>query len=476
MRANSWSEDDSAKNIEPLVSILLRNPLEIEGTEIPDSIDEMAASAISYRGYAGRRRKAATVFVAIWVGVVLLYLLPWGSFAVFGLAGLLGIHMLRLFAATSPLTIDALPQSDRDRWPFVSVLVAAKNEEAVIGSLVERLCHLDYPVDRYEVWIIDDNSSDGTPDVLEALEGKYDRLNVLHRTADASGGKSGALNQALQLARGEVLAVFDADAQVSPDLLRRVIPHFDRPQVGAVQLRKAISNAGKNFWTQGQATEMIFDAFLQQQRHAIGGIGELRGNGQFVRRKALASCGYFNEETITDDLDLTLRLHLDGWDIDCAFFPTVGEEGVTDAVALWHQRSRWAEGGYQRYLDYWRLISRNRMGWGKTIDTCVFFVTMYLLPTAAVPDLLMAIARRQMPILAPVTSLTVFVSVTGMCLGLRQVRRGTSQPLYFWSMLWQILQGTLYMLHWFAVMAATTARVSVRPKRLKWVKTVHRGH
>ena len=263
---------------------------------------------------------------------------------------------------------------------------------------------------------------------------------------------------------------------MSPDLLRRVVPQFDRPRVGAIQLRKAISNASKNFWTQGQATEMIFDAFLQQQRHAAGGIGELRGNGQFVRRKALASCGYFNEETITDDLDLTLRLHLDGWDIDCTFFPTVGEEGVTDAVALWHQRSRWAEGGYQRYLDYWRLISRNRMGWGKTIDTGVFFITMYLLPTAAIPDLFMAILRRQMPMLAPITSLTVCVSVAGMWLGLRQVRRVQNQPLHLWQALWQMLRGTLYMLHWFAVMAATTARVSVRPKRLKWVKTVHRGH
>ena len=471
MRANSWSEDDSDRNFEPLASILFGNTQQAE-----ESMDELSVPAGSYRGYAGRRRKAATVLMAIWLGTILLYFLPWGSALVLGLASLLTVHTLRFFLATPKAAVAALPEGERTEWPSVSVLVAAKNEEAVIASLVERLCHLDYPSDRYEVWIIDDNSSDGTTAVLKELVGKYDRLNVLHRTAEASGGKSGALNQALQLAKGEILAVFDADARVSPDLLRRVVPQFDRPRVGAIQLRKAISNASKNFWTQGQATEMIFDAFLQQQRHAAGGIGELRGNGQFVRRKALASCGYFNEETITDDLDLTLRLHLDGWDIDCTFFPTVGEEGVTDAVALWHQRSRWAEGGYQRYLDYWRLISRNRMGWGKTIDTGVFFITMYLLPTAAIPDLFMAILRRQMPMLAPITSLTVCVSVAGMWLGLRQVRRVQNQPLHLWQALWQMLRGTLYMLHWFAVMAATTARVSVRPKRLKWVKTVHRGH
>ncbi|NJO52759.1 MAG: glycosyltransferase family 2 protein, partial [Leptolyngbyaceae cyanobacterium RM2_2_4] len=87
-----------------------------------------------------------------------------------------------------------------------------------------------------------------------------------------------------------------------------------------------------------------------------------------------------------DDLDLTFRLHLDQWDIDFLAFPPVGEEGVTRPVGLWHQRNRWAEGGYQRYLDYWRLILLNRMGTRKTIDLFMFWVTQYVMPTAAVPD------------------------------------------------------------------------------------------
>lgn len=89
---------------------------------------------------------------------------------------------------------------------------------------------------------------------------------------------------------------------------------------------------------------MILDSYFQQQRIALGGIGELRGNGQFVRRSALDQCGGWNEETITDDLDLTIRLHLDNWKIGFLLNPAVNEEGVTKAIALWHQRSRWAEG------------------------------------------------------------------------------------------------------------------------------------
>ena len=290
------------------------------------------------------------------------------------------------------------------------------------------------------------------------------------------GGKSGALNQVLPLTQGEILAVFDADAQVPPDLLRRVLPLFEREEVGAVQVRKVIANAAKNFWTQGQQAEMALDTYVQQQRIAIGGIGELRGNGQFVRRSALKRCGAWNEETITDDLDLTLRLHLDQWDTECLCYPAVEEEGVTSAIALWHQRNRWAEGGYQRYLDYWRLIISNRMGTRKTWDLFIFLLIQYILPTAQVPDLMMAIIRARLPVFSPFTGLAMSLSMLWMFIGLKQTRRDEKfRVSTFFVILLQTLRGTIYMLHWLVVMTSTTARMSVRPKRLKWIKTVHQG-
>jgi 1,2-diacylglycerol 3-beta-glucosyltransferase len=356
------------------------------------------------------------------------------------------------------------------------VLVAAKNEEAVIGSLVENLCNLDYPTCRYDLWIIDDNSTDLTPAVLKQLATKYENLHIIHRLPNAGGGKSGALNQVWSKTQADIIAVFDADAQVPKDLLRRVLPLFDREQVGAVQVRKAISNALTNFWTRGQMTEMAFDSYVQQQRIAIGGIGELRGNGQFVRRTALERCGGWNEETITDDLDLTLRLHLDHWDIDLLMLPAVGEEGVANAIGLWHQRNRWAEGGYQRYLDYWRLIAQNRLGTGKTIDLLMFLMTQYVLPTAAIPDFLMALIRNCPPMLAPVTTLATLFALVGMVKGLRQTTDPHTKRRFLAPvMLANALLGTIYMLHWIPVMTSTTARMAVRPKRLKWVKTVHHG-
>jgi 1,2-diacylglycerol 3-beta-glucosyltransferase len=467
MPANFCPENDADNgNSDPLDSIFADLSVDEESEIRTDSVSLPPAR------FQGRRGKAALVLTIVWSGTITLHLVSWGSIFVLGLTTMLGVHALGIMFAKSRYHSHKM-EGD---LPFVSVLVAAKNEEAVITRLVKNLCNLEYGNGQYEVWIIDDNSTDNTPQLLAELKQEYQQLNVFRRDPDASGGKSGALNQVLPLTRGEIIAVFDADAQVTPDLLLQIVPLFQKERVGAVQMRKAIANAKENFWTKGQMAEMLLDIWFQQQRTAIGGIGELRGNGQFVRRQALASCGGWNEETITDDLDLTIRLHLDKWDIECVFYPPVQEEGVTNATALWHQRNRWAEGGYQRYLDYWDLILQNRMGTRKTWDLLIFMVTMYILPTAAIPDIFMAIARHRPPMLSSVTGFSLGMSVVGMFAGLKNVRSDQQfKPSTYLMVLLQTLRGSLYMLHWLVVMSSTTARMSFRPKRLKWVKTVHTG-
>lgn len=445
--------------------------------------------------YQNRRGKAAVVLAVIWTLTMLGHLISWGYWLILGLTGLLVIQAIRIVFA-APHGLDVNRELPPEELPFVSLLVAAKNEEAVIGNLVKNLCNLNYPSHCYELWVIDDNSSDRTPIVLQELAQEYQQLHILHRDENATGGKSGALNQALPLTRGKILGVFDADATVDSDLLQQVIPKFEAEQVGAVQIQKAIANSNFNLLTRCQSAEMALDSFFQKQRVAVGGIGELRGNGEFIRRSALESCGGWCEETITDDLDLTIRLHLDHWHIEFLDTSVVWEEGVTNWVALWHQRNRWAEGGYQRYLDYGKLIITNRLGVGKTFDLLGFLVTQYILPIAAIPDLLLSFILRRPPITTPVTLLAVSLSLLGMFIGLRRTvahghvashktnspnnlttdgDRQYYPPLSHITTLFQTLRGTVYMFHWFIVVASATARISVRPKRLKWVKTVHRG-
>ncbi|MBW4663545.1 MAG: glycosyltransferase family 2 protein [Chroococcus sp. CMT-3BRIN-NPC107] len=473
MPANFWHENDSYNELDALSSLLSEFSEPEESDEsVEESMLEVSASLTS--GYKGRRRKAAVVLTVVWGGTIALHLVSWGTWFVLGMTTIFGIHTLGLVFTRARIAPAPL-SGDLTNCPTVSLLVAAKNEEAVISKLVKNLCSINYPSDKYEIWVVDDNSTDKTPELLEKLAQKYPQLKVLRRTA-GSGGKSGALNDVFPLTTGEFVGVFDADAQVSPDLLRQVLPLFDREAVGAVQVRKAIANSGTNFWTKGQSTEMGLDSYMQQQRIARGGLGDLRGNGQFVRREALVRCGGWNEETITDDLDLALRLHLDRWDIEFLSFPPVMEEGVTTAVSLWHQRNRWAEGQSQRYLDYWKAIFSNRLGRVKTFDLAMFLLIQQILPIAAVPDLMMSLVRNRAPVMAPLTGLTMSLSVVSMFMGLKNERKEESlNAAALIAIALQTLRGTIYMLHWLVVMVGTTARMSVRQKRLKWVKTVHEG-
>jgi 1,2-diacylglycerol 3-beta-glucosyltransferase len=450
---------------------------------------EFAIDPAFLRGLEGRRLKSALVLAAVWGSTIGLHQVTWGYGLTTGLAGVMGIHCLRAYLTQPCATVRANPAS---ALPFVSLMVAAKNEETVVERLVNQLCALDYPSDRYELWVINDASTDRTAAILDELAARFDQLRVVHRLPGAGGGKSGALNQVFPRTWGEFIVVFDADAQIAPDFLSRSLPAFDhRPngrQVGAVQLRKAIIQAETpghpqrhNFWIRGQQAEMALDAFMRQQQIAIGGIGELRGNGQLVRRQALEECGGWNEETITDDLDLTLRLHLNQWDIECLTSPAVYEEGVTRAIALWHQRSRWAEGGYQRYLDYWRVISQNRLGWSKNFDLGVFIIMQYIMPMVMLPDFLMSLLTGSLPVFFPVTVLTFSLFFVSSLRGIRRTRllepgaRALNAQSGWLVPLGQSLVGAIYMAHWLPVLAWTTARMAVRSKRLKWVKTAHTG-
>ena len=215
---------------------------------------------------------------------------------------------------------------------------------------------------------------------------------------------------------------------------------------------------------------MALDLCLQDLRIRVGGTGELRGNGQFVRRQALDDCGGWNEQTITDDLDLTLRLHLCQWDIACLNFPAVQEEGVVSLKQLWHQRNRWAEGGFQRYLDYWDLLLSNRMGFLKTFDATLFYINQYLLTIAFIPDTIAAIVLRHHPMLPPIAGFSLALSSVTMAFGLKR-----SYQMSWRSAIWQTISGMIYMLHWIPVIISVTLRMCILPKRLKWVKTQHQG-
>jgi 1,2-diacylglycerol 3-beta-glucosyltransferase len=354
----------------------------------------------------------------------------------------------------------------------VDIVVAARDEQAVIGRLVEGIAALRWPAGRLTLWVIDDGSEDLTPEVLEDLQRRVPLLRVLRRPREAGGGKSAALNLALENLRGRWMLVLDADADLHPDVLQHLIPHAEQGGWAAVQLRKAVVNAEANLLTRAQAMEMVFDAEVQEGRLAAGGVAELRGNGQLLRRDAVFTAGGFNEDTVTDDLDLSFRFLLAGLPIGLLWDPPVREEAVLTLPALWRQRQRWAEGGLQRFFDYWSGLLSGRLTRRQRLDLASFFLLQYALPVTSAADLAASLLTRTSPTLWPLS--VVGLGLSGAAI-VRSSRRPSEGPALPPTTPLMVALGTLYLVHWFVVIPWVTLRMALLPKRLIWVKTLHHG-
>ena len=355
--------------------------------------------------------------------------------------------------------------------PTLDILVAARDEQNVIARLVERLVSLDYPSEKLKIYIIDDGSVDNTPNILKKLSQKYERLNIISRSKNDGGGKSGALNHALQFISGEWVFILDADAQLKNDTLQRVLSFAQNGSWSAVQLRKSVINTSKNFLTTCQGIEMAMDAYFQVGRLYSAGISELRGNGQLVRKDILLNCGSFNENTVTDDLDLSLRLILSQSKIGIFWDPPVMEEAVEDIFALFRQRQRWAEGGLQRFFDYGRELILSRLTFIQKFDLTYFFILQYALPIIALVDLIVCIVFLKSPIYWPV-SLTAFtLSASASWFGCHKKHEGPVLPTNSIKMSLYLF----YLSHWFIVIPLVTLKMSIFPKKIIWKKTTHLG-
>ncbi len=270
--------------------------------------------------------------------------------------------------------------------PFVSIMIPAHNEADVIEDTVINISQIDYPY--YEIIVIDDRSSDNTAEILEQICAKYKNLKYFSRTKDAFPGKSAVLNDALKLAKGDAILVFDADARVKPDFLKELVPSLEPKQVGAVQARKVIINREENFLTRCQDNEMAVDTHFQVGRDSVKGAVELRGNGELIKREALEDVGGWNIYTITDDLDLSTRMQIKGWDVRFCPEVCVYEEGVTSYIPLLRQRRRWIEGSIRRYLEhFYDVLTSGDMSLRVSLDMTAY-ITEFILPVWMVSEII----------------------------------------------------------------------------------------
>lgn len=247
------------------------------------------------------------------------------------------------------------------RRPWFVVLVPCLDEERVIRASVSRLLNL--PHDRLEIVVIDDASSDATAAEVESLDDPRVRLLRRH-LPEARHGKGEALNAACRevLRRAEaagrdphdvIVVVLDADGRLDARALDEVEPYFADPRMAGVQIGVRIVNRFSSRLARMQDVEfVVYTRVFQRARRHLGSVG-LGGNGQFMRLSALASLGDRPwSRSLTEDLDLGIRLIAAGWRTD--FCPTVDvhQQGVVTLSALLRQRTRW----FQGHLQAWRLL------------------------------------------------------------------------------------------------------------------------
>ena len=357
-------------------------------------------------------------------------------------------------------------------FPSLDIIVAARDEQYVIQRLVERLFNLDYPAEKLNIFIIDDGSEDNTPNILRKLSQKYQKLKIISRVKNAGGGKSGALNDALKLTSGEWVFILDADAQLKNDTLIRLFNYAQKGSWPAVQLRKSVINGSQNLLTKCQSIEMVMDAFFQIGRLSVGGVSELRGNGQLIKKKILIEAGSFNEDTVTDDLDLSLRLLLFRSEIGILWDPPVMEEAVENFPALFAQRQRWAEGGLQRFFDYGSDLIFGKINFMKKFDIFYFFILQYALPIISLSDLIGSLIFFRTPIYFPISFTAFLLSAIASWFGCKRNEDMSSMPNIN---LLSILIYLLYLSHWFIVIPLVTLKMAFFQKNLLWKKTIHKG-
>lgn len=364
---------------------------------------------------------------------------------------------------------------NKDFKPHVTIMIPAHNEETVIANTVQNILQLDY--ENFDIIVIDDRSTDNTASVIKDLENKYEKVTALIREHDAYPGKSAVLNDAFKIAKGEAILVFDADATVEPDFLTKLVPNIEPKDVGAVQARKIIRNKHVNFLTRCQNNEYTMDAHLQVGRDSVKGAVELRGNGELIKREAIEDIGGWNNETLVDDLDMSTRLHLKGWDIRFCLDAVVYEEGIVYIKPLYRQRRRWLEGTIRRYLEYLGdiLISKD-MSLRARLDTMAY-ISEFIMPGWFLLEILIRtfkIVFKQAPTHTLYSSIVVGCIIgLGFFLGIRySLRRYDFMPRL--DAAFEAFITTMYLfIVWFPLVLFITFKIMFKKKDMNWGKTAH---
>ena len=239
---------------------------------------------------------------------------------------------------------------DNNFEPVVTVQLPIYNELYVAKRLIEVVCSLDYPGDKLEIQVLDD-SIDETQDICKQEVLRHQNLGhnivYIHRT-DRSGYKAGALKNGLRQARGELIAIFDADFLPLPDFLRRTVRYFSDDKIGMVQTRWDHLNEEFSLLTRVQAFGLSGHFVVEQNgRNAAGYFINFNGTAGVLRKKCIEDAGNWQADTLTEDLDLSYRAQMKGWKFIYLNDVVTPSELPAEINALKGQQYRWTKGAVE---------------------------------------------------------------------------------------------------------------------------------
>ena len=289
-------------------------------------------------------------------------LLPY--FAVMIVLAIYGIHRYTMVYLYYKYRNNYHPDPPRhfDELPRVTVQLPIYNEQFVIDRLIEAVCAMEYPREKLEIQVLDD-STDETQAVAASIVERYAALGhpiaYIHRT-NRYGYKAGALDAGLKIARGEFVAIFDADFVPPPDWLMKVIHHFAEPEIGMVQTRWTHMNRDYSMLTQIEAILLDGHFVLEHgARVRSNDYFNFNGTAGMWRIKAIADGGGWQHDTLTEDTDLSYRSQLAGWKFK--YLPEVEcpSELPIEMTAFKTQQARWAKGLIQTSIKVLPMIFKS---------------------------------------------------------------------------------------------------------------------
>jgi cellulose synthase/poly-beta-1,6-N-acetylglucosamine synthase-like glycosyltransferase len=278
--------------------------------------------------------------------LLLTYFIALSVLFAYGLHGLVMIYYYHKVQANKK----SAPTPPLTSYPLVTIQLPVFNEMYVVDRLVKAVCDIDYPKDRMEIQLLDD-STDETVDVSRKLVDQYAAQGFdivhIHRT-NRQGYKAGALKEALEVAKGEFVAIFDADFVPKPDFLKSTLPHFAHDRIGMVQTRWEHLNEEYSFLTRAQALALDGHFVIEQQiRNKAGFFINFNGTAGVWRKRTILDAGNWHSDTLAEDLDLSYRAQLRGWKFVFLNDVTSPAELPADINSLKTQQFRWTKGAVE---------------------------------------------------------------------------------------------------------------------------------